>query len=188
MVVAQCYHMGPGVKVDPLTMLTEAKRVCDTLVRSYIPYPCFLLLNTLTVSESISIGISTAATNIFRSPCLLSRKYGSFGTAHNNCGCFFYQAEFRICHHQRPIVCSTPCCTTSGVSTCSISHLHAGPISDNTILPPILSGCLLPSASASACSSRAASSSTSIDINNNSTSVGAPDFNRFYRGCCWSLV
>ncbi|KXN81310.1 hypothetical protein AN958_05165 [Leucoagaricus sp. SymC.cos] len=32
MVVAQCYHMGPGVKVDPLTMLTEAKRVCDTLL------------------------------------------------------------------------------------------------------------------------------------------------------------
>lgn len=32
MVVAQCYHMGPGVKVDPLTMLTEAKRVCDALV------------------------------------------------------------------------------------------------------------------------------------------------------------
>lgn len=32
MVIAQCYHMGPGVKVDPLTMLTEAKRVCDTLV------------------------------------------------------------------------------------------------------------------------------------------------------------
>ncbi|KAF5359834.1 hypothetical protein D9756_003245 [Leucocoprinus leucothites] len=32
MVVAQCYHMGPGVKVDPLTMLTEAKRVCDALL------------------------------------------------------------------------------------------------------------------------------------------------------------
>lgn len=32
MVIAQCYHMGPGVKVDPLTMLTEAKRVCDTLL------------------------------------------------------------------------------------------------------------------------------------------------------------
>ncbi|EKM78610.1 hypothetical protein AGABI1DRAFT_107134 [Agaricus bisporus var. burnettii JB137-S8] len=31
-VVAQCYHMGPGVKVDPLTMLTDAKRVCDTLL------------------------------------------------------------------------------------------------------------------------------------------------------------
>lgn len=37
MVVAQCYHMGPGVKVDPLTMLTEAKRVCDTLVRFLNP-------------------------------------------------------------------------------------------------------------------------------------------------------
>lgn len=24
--------MGPGVKVDPLTMLGEAKRICDTLV------------------------------------------------------------------------------------------------------------------------------------------------------------
>lgn len=30
--------MGPGVKVDPLSMLTEAKRVCDTLVSVFIPY------------------------------------------------------------------------------------------------------------------------------------------------------
>ncbi|KAF9048446.1 hypothetical protein BJ165DRAFT_1459614 [Panaeolus papilionaceus] len=32
LVVAQCYHMGPGVKVDPLTMLADAKRICDTLL------------------------------------------------------------------------------------------------------------------------------------------------------------
>ncbi|CAA7267079.1 unnamed protein product [Cyclocybe aegerita] len=32
LVVAQCYHMGPGVKVDPLAMLGDAKRVCDTLL------------------------------------------------------------------------------------------------------------------------------------------------------------
>lgn len=32
LVVSQCYHMGPNVKVDPLIMLGEAKRVCDTLV------------------------------------------------------------------------------------------------------------------------------------------------------------
>lgn len=31
-VVAQCYHMGPTSKVDPLYMLGEAKRICDTLL------------------------------------------------------------------------------------------------------------------------------------------------------------
>ncbi|KAF8802458.1 hypothetical protein BYT27DRAFT_7226364 [Phlegmacium glaucopus] len=32
LVVAQCYHMGPGIKIDPLSMLGEAKRICDTLL------------------------------------------------------------------------------------------------------------------------------------------------------------
>lgn len=32
LVIAQSYHMGPSIKVDPLTMLNDAKRVCDTLV------------------------------------------------------------------------------------------------------------------------------------------------------------
>ncbi|KAJ6466533.1 hypothetical protein C8R47DRAFT_37765 [Mycena vitilis] len=32
LVVAQCYQMGPGSKVDPLTILTEAKQICDTLL------------------------------------------------------------------------------------------------------------------------------------------------------------
>ncbi|KAK0204532.1 hypothetical protein DFS33DRAFT_1486791 [Desarmillaria ectypa] len=31
LVVAQCYHSAPGNKVDPLVMLNEAKRICDTL-------------------------------------------------------------------------------------------------------------------------------------------------------------
>ncbi|KAG9314827.1 hypothetical protein JVU11DRAFT_3921 [Chiua virens] len=48
LVIAQCYQMGPGVKVDPLTMLGEAKRICDTLLASParltahpppVPYP-----------------------------------------------------------------------------------------------------------------------------------------------------
>ncbi|KAI9568206.1 hypothetical protein HD554DRAFT_2100829 [Boletus coccyginus] len=48
LVMAQCYQMGPGVKVDPLTMLGEAKRICDTLLASParltshpppVPYP-----------------------------------------------------------------------------------------------------------------------------------------------------
>ncbi|KAG6370845.1 hypothetical protein JVT61DRAFT_11057 [Boletus reticuloceps] len=48
LVIAQCYQMGPGVKVDPLTMLSEAKRICDTLLASParltahpppVPYP-----------------------------------------------------------------------------------------------------------------------------------------------------
>ncbi|KAG6836899.1 hypothetical protein H0H93_001486 [Arthromyces matolae] len=32
LVIAQCYQMGPGSKVDPLSMLNEAKRICDTLL------------------------------------------------------------------------------------------------------------------------------------------------------------
>ncbi|KAF8071663.1 hypothetical protein FPV67DRAFT_1482234 [Lyophyllum atratum] len=32
LVIAQCYQMGPGNKVDPLIMLGEAKRICDTLL------------------------------------------------------------------------------------------------------------------------------------------------------------
>ncbi|CAK5276134.1 unnamed protein product [Mycena citricolor] len=32
LVIAQCYQMGPGTPMDPLVMLTEAKRTCDTLL------------------------------------------------------------------------------------------------------------------------------------------------------------
>jgi hypothetical protein len=32
LVIAQCYQMGPGAKFDPLTMISEAKRICDSLV------------------------------------------------------------------------------------------------------------------------------------------------------------
>ncbi|KAG6817256.1 hypothetical protein H0H87_010917 [Tephrocybe sp. NHM501043] len=32
LVIAQCYQMGPGSKVDPLIMLNEAKRICDNLL------------------------------------------------------------------------------------------------------------------------------------------------------------
>jgi hypothetical protein len=42
LVVAQCYHMGPGVNVDPLSMLGEAKRICDTLARSFVCEPTML--------------------------------------------------------------------------------------------------------------------------------------------------
>ena len=32
LVIAQCYQMGPGAKFDPLAMISEAKRICDSLV------------------------------------------------------------------------------------------------------------------------------------------------------------
>ncbi|KAJ3473892.1 hypothetical protein NLI96_g12769 [Meripilus lineatus] len=35
MVIAQCYQMGPTQKIDPLAMITEAKRVCDNLVSHF---------------------------------------------------------------------------------------------------------------------------------------------------------
>jgi len=44
LVLAQCYQMGPGAKVDPIVMLNDAKRVCDTLVSRlnllFHPIPC----------------------------------------------------------------------------------------------------------------------------------------------------
>lgn len=36
LVIAQCYQSGPSNKVDPLAMLNEAKRICDTLVRAFL--------------------------------------------------------------------------------------------------------------------------------------------------------
>ncbi|KAF9000691.1 hypothetical protein BDQ17DRAFT_1245258 [Cyathus striatus] len=47
LVVAQCYQMGPGVKVDPLIMLGEAKRICDTLVISSPPPPLYPVIPAL---------------------------------------------------------------------------------------------------------------------------------------------
>ncbi|TFK40158.1 hypothetical protein BDQ12DRAFT_485905 [Crucibulum laeve] len=53
LVVAQCYHMGPGIKVDPLTMLNDAKRICDTLLAnpsqlvSQPPPPIYPIIPTL---------------------------------------------------------------------------------------------------------------------------------------------
>ncbi|KAJ8692453.1 hypothetical protein PTI98_009763 [Pleurotus ostreatus] len=53
LVVAQCYQMGPGSKVDPLVMLNDAKRVCDTLLAnpsrliSSPPPPMYTVIPTL---------------------------------------------------------------------------------------------------------------------------------------------
>lgn len=46
--------MSPGVKVDPLSMLAEAKRVCDTLVRAVFHYVMELkLMIAIPVGKSI---------------------------------------------------------------------------------------------------------------------------------------
>ncbi|KAF8959526.1 hypothetical protein BDZ97DRAFT_1761389 [Flammula alnicola] len=45
LVVAQCYNMGPGVKIDPLVMLAEAKRVCDALRYLQLANPSQLVTN-----------------------------------------------------------------------------------------------------------------------------------------------
>lgn len=42
LVIAQSYQMGPSVKIDPLTMLGDAKRLCDSLVN----------LSTLTMRDT----------------------------------------------------------------------------------------------------------------------------------------
>lgn len=42
LVIAQCYQMGPGAKFDPLTMISEAKRICDSLVCSLVDAGLYL--------------------------------------------------------------------------------------------------------------------------------------------------
>ncbi|OJA18602.1 hypothetical protein AZE42_06566 [Rhizopogon vesiculosus] len=71
LVVAQCYQMGPGVKVDPLAMLGEAKRICDTLLASpsrlttHPPPPPYFVPGypTPMPSQQPQPGSSTSATN-----------------------------------------------------------------------------------------------------------------------------
>ncbi|KAG6872251.1 hypothetical protein C0995_011601 [Termitomyces sp. Mi166 len=45
LVIAQSYQMGPGSKVDPLVMLNEAKRICDTLVYFHLSFSSITLSN-----------------------------------------------------------------------------------------------------------------------------------------------
>jgi len=69
LVVAQCYHMGPNAKVDPLVMLAEAKRVCDTLLAnpsqlvSHPPPPMYPVIPTLyqSVHPQPAPGVPTSA-------------------------------------------------------------------------------------------------------------------------------
>ena len=63
LVVAQCYHMGPGIKIDPLSMLADAKRVCDTLVRS-ASWHSGSLLTTMVVGKPISARHITTSANL----------------------------------------------------------------------------------------------------------------------------
>ncbi|PPR03081.1 hypothetical protein CVT24_012394 [Panaeolus cyanescens] len=69
LVVAQCYHMGPGVKVDPLTMLAEAKRICDTLLANPSqlvtspPPPIYPVLPT-TVYQPVQVPASQPTASI----------------------------------------------------------------------------------------------------------------------------
>jgi hypothetical protein len=64
LVIAQSYQMGPSSKVDPLTMLNEAKRVCDQLVRSNLPTSSFLMDIMYPASKSQSARRSTSATRL----------------------------------------------------------------------------------------------------------------------------
>ncbi|KAJ2926832.1 hypothetical protein H1R20_g10276, partial [Candolleomyces eurysporus] len=59
LVIAQCYHMGPNAKLDPLVMLAEAKRICDTLLANPAqlvanpPPPLYPVLPTLYSSGAV---------------------------------------------------------------------------------------------------------------------------------------
>ncbi|TEB25184.1 hypothetical protein FA13DRAFT_1738608 [Coprinellus micaceus] len=68
LVIAQCYHMGPGVKLDPLTMLSDAKRICDTLLANPSqlvanpPPPMYPPLPTLYGSGNAPPGAASSST------------------------------------------------------------------------------------------------------------------------------
>ncbi|RDB26232.1 hypothetical protein Hypma_006422 [Hypsizygus marmoreus] len=75
LVIAQCYQMGPGNKVDPIIMLSEAKRICDTLLAnpsqliSSPPPPIYSIAPTLyqapqPIASTSSVPISTRATSM----------------------------------------------------------------------------------------------------------------------------
>ncbi|EGN98714.1 hypothetical protein SERLA73DRAFT_54914 [Serpula lacrymans var. lacrymans S7.3] len=57
LVIAQCYQMGPSIKVDPLTMLNEAKRICDNLVI----IPSFSLPTSMPPTNQPSASTSTSS-------------------------------------------------------------------------------------------------------------------------------
>ncbi|KIM40502.1 hypothetical protein M413DRAFT_445951 [Hebeloma cylindrosporum] len=70
LVIAQCYHMGPSAKVDPLSLLADAKRICDTLLAnpsqlvSNPPPPIYPVLPTLRhPSVSPAATMPTASTS-----------------------------------------------------------------------------------------------------------------------------
>ncbi|KAJ6577451.1 hypothetical protein B0H19DRAFT_1120011 [Mycena capillaripes] len=73
LVVAQCYQMGPGSKVDPLIMLTDAKRICDTLLANPTelilspPPPVYPVVPTFYHSQPIA-GISEPAKSSTSTP------------------------------------------------------------------------------------------------------------------------
>lgn len=71
LVVAQCYQMGPGSKVDPLIMLNDAKRICDTLVSQVRHARGRSLMRFRPARKSDPINIVPAPTSVSRSPDIL---------------------------------------------------------------------------------------------------------------------
>ena len=70
LVIAQSYQMGPSSKLDPLSMLNEAKRICDQLVRSDLTTSPSLMDIMSPASKSQSARRPTSATRL--SFCALS--------------------------------------------------------------------------------------------------------------------
>ena len=64
LVIAQSYQMGPSSKVDPLSMLNEAKRICDQLVRPDLTTSPSLMDTMYPASQPESARRSTSATRV----------------------------------------------------------------------------------------------------------------------------
>ena len=102
LVIAQSYQMGPSSKVDPLTMLNEAKRICDQLVRPDSITSQSLMDLMSPASKSQSARRPTAAARL--SFCALSSAAANIDIRSSNdkfptVGC--HHEPFYVCHASR---------------------------------------------------------------------------------------
>jgi hypothetical protein len=105
LVIAQSYQMGPSSKVDPLSMLNEAKRICDQLVRFNLP--TYLPTSHIThiiasASESQSARWSTPTNDVslrHLSACTTTSSIhsGSVNVSAVRC----HNEPFHVCHASR---------------------------------------------------------------------------------------
>lgn len=124
LVVAQCYNMGPGVKLDPLVMLGEAKRICDNLVSqksNFIGYQTYFRLarqSCTTCDEPAAFSSSHPAYSYLSATCggtsastsnsnITSGNPGRLDVDSRFCAIHQRASQSSKCDHQRTNICCT---------------------------------------------------------------------------------